>query len=214
MKAAFERILARLPFPVIELHPDNGGEFLNDHLLRFFRQQVQVAELSRSRPHRKNDNRFVEQKNHTLVRDPLGYQRFDSVAQTLAINQLYDLMWSYYNFFQPVLRVTEKIVVPTDQRSARIKRRYDQAQTPLDRLCDTEILSPDQQALLLGWREQINPRQLRQTIYQQIDAFSRLPGAKPGVTEDVFQTLQQPIHIPKGAGSSVTLLFEPIALTR
>jgi hypothetical protein len=214
MKDAFERVLIRLPFPVLELHPDNGSEFLNNHLIRFFQKQVRTAELSRSRPYRKNDNRFVEQKNHTLVRDPLGYERFDSVPQTLEINKLYDLMWLYYNFFQPVLRVTEKIVLPTDGRSTRIKRRYDQARTPLDRLLDTQAISPHQKAYLRCWREQINPRQLRQAIYQQIEAIFRLPGAVSGVPEDVFLTLKQPILIPNGEGSSVTFLFEPSTLSQ
>jgi len=74
-----------LPFAVREIHPDNGGEFFNDHLLRFWGQQVTGIRLSRSRPWRKNDNRFVEQKNHTLVRSFLGNERLDSVAQTHAL---------------------------------------------------------------------------------------------------------------------------------
>ena len=123
-----------MPFPVLEIHPDNGSEFFNDHLVRFFREQVKVPELTRSRPYHKNDNRFVEQKNSTLIREPLGYARFDTVSQTQAINQLSEMMWLYYNFFQPVMRVAEKFSIPTDHRNVRIKRRYDQARTPLDRL--------------------------------------------------------------------------------
>jgi len=68
MQDAFQRILARLPFPVLELHPDNGSEFFNAHLLKFWGERVQHAELSRSRPWHKNDNRFVEQKNSSLIR--------------------------------------------------------------------------------------------------------------------------------------------------
>lgn len=99
MEDAFRRILARLPFPVLEIHSDNGSEFFNHHLLRFWKNIVQGVQLSRSRPYQKNDNRFVEQKNATLVRAYLGYDRLDSVAQTNAINQLYDEMWLYYSFF-------------------------------------------------------------------------------------------------------------------
>lgn len=68
MEDAFRRILGRLPFPVLEIHPDNGSEFFNHHLLRFWKDTVQGLQLSRSRPYHKNDNRFVEQKNSTLVR--------------------------------------------------------------------------------------------------------------------------------------------------
>src|SRR5512136_830179 len=86
MKAGFSRILARLPFDVLEIHPDNGGEFFNNHMLRFWQGLTPKPHLSRSRPYNKNDNRFVEQKNSTLVRSYLGYDRLDTVAQTLAVN--------------------------------------------------------------------------------------------------------------------------------
>ena len=93
MEDAFRRMLARLPFPVREIHPDNGSEFLNHHLVRFWGEAAQGIQLSRSRPFHKNDNRFVEQKNFTLVRAYLGHERLDSVAQTLALNALYDKLW-------------------------------------------------------------------------------------------------------------------------
>jgi hypothetical protein len=116
MQHAFMTILRRLPFPVCEIHPDNGSEFLNQHMLRFWGKRVQGVQLSRSRPYHKNDNRHVEQKNSTLVRAFLGNDRFDSVAQTLATNQLYEMMWIYYNLFQPVMHLKEKQVI----------RRYNQ----------------------------------------------------------------------------------------
>jgi hypothetical protein len=214
MEDAFRRALARLPFPVLEIHPDNGSEFFNAHLVRFFQEEVKVDELSRSRPHHKNDNRFVEQKNSTLIREPLGYIRLDTVAQTLAVNQLYDLMWLYYNFFQPVMRVSEKIIVPSNGHRSRVKRRYDNARTPLDRLCDTEAISQAQKAHLLALRDQVNPRILRQSIHKQIKHIFGLPNAAPGVTEDIYQTLAQPISIPKGEDASVTFLFDPITFSR
>lgn len=214
MEDGFNRIMVRLPFPVLEIHPDNGSEFLNDHLVRFWKEAVKGVKLSRSRPYYKNDNRFVEQKNSTLIRDPLGYERFDTIAQTQAINRLYDMMWLYYNFFQPVMRVSEKIVIPTDSRSTRIMRRYDQARTPFDRLCDNGALTQAQIDQLSVLRDQVNPRTLRQVIYDQIDFIFSLPEAGPGVVEDVHETLVQPIQIPSGEGVSVTLLFEPITFTR
>ena len=131
MEDNFRVILARLPFRVQEIHPDNGSEFINHHMLRFWGEIVQGVRLSRSRPYHKNDNRFVEQKNSSLVRAYLGYERLDTVAQTIAVNHLYDKMWLYYNFFQPVLRLIEKTVIPgTDGHPSRIKRRHDKARTP------------------------------------------------------------------------------------
>jgi hypothetical protein len=85
MQDAFLYILFRLPFPVLEVHPDNGSEFLNHHLIRFWGETAQDVQLSRSRPYQKNDNRIVEQKNSTLVRAYLGNDRLDTVAQTLAV---------------------------------------------------------------------------------------------------------------------------------
>jgi hypothetical protein len=189
----FRRILARLPFRVKEIHPDNGSEFINHHLLRFWRETIKGVELSRSRAFRKNDNRFVEQKNFTLVRAYFGYDRLDSVAQTLFLNhQLYDKMWLYYNLFQPVMSLEEKTVIGADQGTRRVKRRYDQAQTPFDRLCMTKAICPQRRLDLERLRDQTNPRQLRQEIYDMIDRLFTLPGAEPGQTEDVYQTLAYP----------------------
>jgi len=88
MQAAFRRGLARLPFAVLEIHPDNGSEFFNQHMVRFWAEVVSGATLSRSRPYQKNDNRNVEQKNSSLVRAYLGFARLDSAGQMLALNEL------------------------------------------------------------------------------------------------------------------------------
>jgi hypothetical protein len=200
MADAFSLIWARLPFPVLEIHPDNGNEFLNDHLVRFFRRAIPDLDLSRSRPYQKNDNRFVEQKNATLVRAYLGTDRLDTVAQTLALNQLYDQMWLYYNLFQPVMRLAEKSLVAVEGLPPRTKRRYDQAQTPFDRLCATNAISQQRRTQLQALRHQTNPRQLRQEIYQRLDDLFALPGALPGHSEDVYQTLAAPLRLKPEAG--------------
>jgi hypothetical protein len=189
MRDGFLHILTRLPFPVVEVHSDNGSEFLNDHMVRFWRVENNGVELSRGRPHHKNDQPFVEQKNSTLVRAYFGYERLDTVAKTNALNLLYDKMWSYYNFFQPVMRLEEKIVVTQENGGSRIKRRHDQAQTPLDRLIATNILPEERRGALEVLRDQTNPRQLRKEIHDTIGKILAMPGAAPGQTEDVYQTL-------------------------
>jgi hypothetical protein len=208
MRDGFNRILVRLPFPVREIHPDNGSEFFNHHMLRFWKGLKPKPQLSRSRPYHKNDNRFVEQKNSTLVRAYLGYDRLDSVAHTLAVNQLYDKMWLFYNFFQPVMRLSEKKWLHQEGLPSRIKRRHDGARTPFDRLCETEAISKEQRAQLETLRDQTNPRQLRREIYELIDHISTLPGAVPGTTEDVFQTLSMTINLGKERTHPVTLSFD------
>ena len=189
MEHAFRIILRRLPFPILEFHPDNGGEFLNFHMLRFWGDTVQGVIRSRSRPYYKNDNRFVEQKNSTLVRAYLGHDRFDSVAQTLATNRLYQDMWIYYNLFQPVMHLAQKQVIRDNGQPTRFKRRHDQARTPFHRLCDTNAILPEHQLQLEALRDQINPRLLRQHIYDSLDQIFTLPGAAPGLRQNVHETL-------------------------
>ena len=206
MQDAFRRILARLPFPVVEIHPDNGSEFLNHHLIHFWKDRVEGVRLSRSRAWHKNDNRFVEQKNDTLVRAYLGCERLDTVEHTNLLNRLYGHMWLYYNLFQPVMRLSEKVVLPADGgRASRIKRRFDEARTPFDRLHTTGALSPHQHNQLLTLRDETNPRQLRQQIYGLLDQLFALPLAPPGSTQDVYQTLFAPPDFMKGGDVPVTL---------
>jgi len=191
MEDAFRYILARLPFRVLEIHPDNGSEFFNHHMLRFWGDIVQGVTLSRSRPFHKNDNPRVEQKNSTLVRAYLGYERLDTVTQVLALNALYDKMWGYYNFFQPVMHLVEKEVIQEDGQPARVKRHHDEARTPFDRLCQTDAILPEDREQLEALRDSINPRRLRQEIYDAIEHLFALPGALPGATENVHLTLAQ-----------------------
>ncbi|MFH1088199.1 MAG: integrase [Chloroflexota bacterium] len=170
MVKGFRRVQERLPFPITHLHPDNGSEFFNDHLIRYFGEEVTGLRLSRSRPYRKNDNRFVEQKNSTLIRAYLGYERLDSVEQCAALNALYDQMWVYYNLFQPVLHMVGKEVV-----NGKLRRKWDQAQTPYQRLLASRILSPEQEARLASIHARTNPRQLRKTIYQAVERLWQRP---------------------------------------
>ena len=200
MEDGFRRILRRLPFPILELHPDNGSEFFNHHLIAFFHQTMRGVHLSRSRPYHKNDNRFVEQKNATLVRAFLGYERLDTVAQTQALNLIYNQMWLYYNFFQPVSRLREKLPTPQPDGSVRFTRRYSQSQTPFARLCAATILEPAHQASLDQRRTQVNPRSLRKKIYSALDHLFTLPNAVPGRTEDVALTLLQSLPLPERRG--------------
>lgn len=173
MVAGSERIVARLPFPIRELHPDNGSEFINDHLLGFFGDKVNGLALSRSRPYHKNDNRNVEQKNYTLVRAYLGYERLDTAAQLMAVNSLYDRMWLYYNLFQPVLHLASKEVV----EGSRTRRKWDEARTPYERVLASGELSAEQQARLTGLYARTNPRKLRGEIHRIIETLWDEPRA-------------------------------------
>jgi len=172
MVEGFRRVQVRLPFPITHLHPDNGSEFFNDHLIRYFGEEVTGLRLSRSRPYRKNDNRIVEQKNGTLVRAYVGYERLDTGGQCAALNALYDQLWVYYNLFQPVLHLVGKEVM-----DGRLRRRWDLAQTPYQRLLASGILSPEQKTRLAALYAGTNPRQLRETIYQAVERLWQHPNS-------------------------------------
>lgn len=212
MEDAFLGCLRRLPFPVLELHPDNGSEFFNHHLMRFFAKHLPEAHLSRSRPYQKNDNRFVEQKNASLVRAYLGDMRLDTVAQTIALNHIYDQMWLYYNLFQPVMRLAQKQTVIGPQGQQRIKRIHDQARPPFDRLCDSQAISDTNRSYLEALRDQTDRLQLHDELYNLLDHLFDLPAASPGTTENIFETLS--MHSHKGEDIAVTFSFDRTASLR
>ena len=190
MKDGFQRIFFRLPFKVKEFHCDNGSEFINDVLYSFWKDAVPDAAVTRSRRYRKNDNRFVEQKNSSLVRAYFGNDRYDTVEATNLLNQIYDKMWLYYNFFQPVMRLAEKQELIQNGKR-RIKRVYDIPQTPYQRLKASGILS-DRHNMVTYFDTLIastNPRTLRKEIYELRKELFRLPSKEPYLTEDVRLTL-------------------------
>jgi len=205
---AFRHILARLPFPVKEIHSDNGNEFLNWHLIRFWESVNPDIQITRSRPYRKNDNRFVEQRNSFLVRAYIGYDRLDTVAQTILLNEIYDKQWLYQNFYLPVMRLRQKLVLPSANSISKVRRIYDPAQTPLSRLENTSVVDPERLEKLKNLYWQINPRKLREEIYTLIDKLFALPNAKPGQTEDIHLTLNLPSTLPEEILYPVTLSFD------
>lgn len=174
MEIGFKRIQARLPIPIIRLHPDNGSEFLNHHIIRCWKEAAKGLELMRSRPFHKNDNRFVEQKNSSLVRAYLGKDRFDTPAQCERMNHLYDKMWLYYNFFQPVMRLKEKRASIGEDGLYKVKHKHDVAQTPFQRLCKTTAISQEEKDKLTLLRDGTNPRELRREIYRLLDELLTL----------------------------------------
>lgn len=191
MEAGFRQILARLPFRVVELHPDNGPEFLNHHLVRIWGEEITGLRLSRSRPYQKNDNRFVEQKNDTLVRAYLGQARLETAEQGAALNALYDQMWVYYNLFQPVLHLVEKIA-----DGSRVRRRWDDAATPYARLLAATTLETDTREQLATLYTTTNPRALRRAIQ---DGLHALLYPRPSVLPPAPAPSQTPVVTARAA---------------
>lgn len=122
-----EILRTRLPFPLLGLDCDNGSEFINVHLLRYC--ETEHITFTRSRPYKKNDNCYVEQKNYSIVRRTVAYYRYDTPTQLALLNALYRTLRLYTNFFQPVMKLKEKV-----RTGSKLTRRYDHPQTPYARL--------------------------------------------------------------------------------
>ena len=206
MQDAFARLLARLPFPMLELHPDNGAEFFNHFLLTYWKQAVPHLTLSRTRPFHKNDNPLVEEKNGSLVRGYIGFARLDTAAQTVLLNQIYDRMWLLHNFFHPVMRLHSK----WHRADGTLARSYDQPQPAFDRLCSTATVPIERQAALADLRRATNPLHLRNEVHALLDRLVRLPNARAGRPQDVRRTLFQHGH----ETASVTLSIEGSTVAR
>ena len=155
--AALEDVRKRLPFPLLGLDSDNGGEFINHHLVRYCNKEK--ITFTRSRPYRKNDNCFVEQKNSSVVRRYAGYGRFDTEQEVELLNEMYGYARLYVNFFLPSLKLKEKI-----RQGSRVLRRYSPAQTPYQRVLDAAQVSASRKQKLEAVYLQLNPAQLDRDI--------------------------------------------------
>ena len=184
MKDGFDYLLNRLPFPILEIHPDNGAEFFNQFLLQYWKNQLPDLEITRSRPYQKNDNRFVEENNQSMVRAYIGHSRLDTFAQLKILRQLLDKLWLFHNFFQPVMRLKEKQVISSTQ----FRRKYDQATTPFDRLKEKDSLNNKNLSYLENLRRQTNPVNLRYEINTLITVLLSLPCLDKSETVNIFTT--------------------------
>ena len=172
--AQLKDIEAQLPFALLGFDCDNGGEFLNHHLVRHYLERPQPVCFTRSRPYHKNDNARVEQKNWTHVRQLLGYQRYDNPAVVARVNDLCRGQWSQLlNYFCPAMKLVEKI-----KEGSRYHKRYDAPQTPCQRLLASATLTGAQRHRLTTTQSRLNPFDLQKQIdckLKTIFALARLP---------------------------------------
>lgn len=200
MQDGFACMLKNLPFPVVEIHPDNGGEFFNQHLLRFWKDTLPNLDISRSRPYHKNDNRFIEENNGSLVRAYIGHGRLDSLPQLTILRQIYQDLTCYHNFFQPVMKMVRKEYPNPDH----CRRVFDQARPPLDRLAETGLFNDHLVDHLFNQREQVDVLALRERIEHNIDKLWRKKSRKNDPPVNIYDTLRKEIDTPL-----VTLSSEP-----
>lgn len=159
-----------LAFPLKGFDCDNGSEFLNYHLLRYFTDHKPKITFTRSRPYKKNDNSHVEQKNWSCVRHLLGYDRLDNPELVPPINHLYATPWSlWYNHFCPTRKLIEKIRI-----NSRYYKKYDSPKTPFQRLLQSPSLSNEQIELLKKHHQTLDPFKLKRQIDKQLKAIFKL----------------------------------------
>ncbi len=156
-QALLEMRYKKLPFAVLGIDSDNGGEFINAHLMRYCKQER--ITFTRSRPYRKNDNCFVEQKNNVVVRKYVGYMRHDTEEEVKVLNELYSnlrLLINYYHSSQKLIQKTRK--------GSKVKKKYDVAKTPCQRLLESENIPEARKRFLGSQFEAHNPVELRRNI--------------------------------------------------
>lgn len=171
--SAMEQIVEALPFRLLGLDSDSGSEFLNDHFVRFCRRRRLL--FTRSRPYKKNDNAHIEQKNWTHVRKLFGWQRLHEPAIAELMNDLYrNELRVWMNLFQPSVKLMEKRRV-----GSRVRRIYDPAQTPLDRLIRLGSLEPKRRAELQALRDRTDPFELARQIEAKLAAIRHAALAQP-----------------------------------
>lgn len=187
---ALTSIRDRTPFVWKDIDSDNDSMFINNHLARYCMHEG--LSFTRSRPYRKNDNAYIEQKNYTHVRKPLGYLRYDTEEERALINDLYrHELRLYKNFFQPVMKLIKK-----ERIEGKLKRTYDQPKTPYQRLIESHQLSASLTQMLHQEYRRLNPVALKEAIDEKLhhlyDCYHK---KRKGLLR---------VNPYKGAGSSVT----------
>ena len=184
-----------LPFPLLGLDTDNGSEFINYALLDFCR--IHKITFTRSRAYKKNDQAHVEEKNGSIVRRLIGYDRFEGLDAYNALSELYATLRLYINFFQPSLKLKSKI-----RDGAKVTKKYDKAKTPYQRLLISINISEEIKIKLRTQYEQLDPILLLKNLQLLQDKFWKyawkepIQSASTNINEDslIPKTTTNPIH--------------------
>jgi hypothetical protein len=167
-----------LPFPLLGFDCDNGGDFLNYHLLRHFTERKKPVQFTRSRAYHKDDNAHIEQKNWTHVRQWLGYERLDNPKVVPLLNNLYIEEWRlFHNFFLPSVKLIAK-----ERIASKTIRRYDPPKTPYQRVMESPLVAPEAKKKLTAQLKTLNPFQLRAAIEMKLKKIFQTQSPNDKVT--------------------------------
>lgn len=161
---AIRDIESRIPFPILGFDSDNGSEFLNWHLIKYFKQRKNPVQYTRSRAYKKNDNAHIEEKNWTHVRRYLGYDRFDNPEIVHKLNEFYSNTFYYFvNFFLPSVKLINK-----QRIGSKIIKKHDLPKTPYQRILESEYVSVLNKQKLKATLKTLNPYKLEEQIRLEI----------------------------------------------
>ena len=167
MEWALSSIEKALPFPMLGFDSDNGTEFLNWHIYRYLTGRSTPVQFTRSRPYKKNDNAHIEEKNWSIIRQYLGYNRFEHVELVKELNQIYTSEWRLFmNFFRPSSKLQKKVRI-----NGKVKKVYDYPKTPYQRLLESDKISDSEKEKLKSQFESLNPFKLQEAMVTKIKQF-------------------------------------------
>ena len=175
VRQAVHHMRLRLPFPLLGIDSDNGSEFINQCFYRYCRDEK--ITFTRSRSYRKNDSCHVEQKNGNVVRRLVGYERYATKASFECLGKAYELVRLYINFFQPTMKHVSKT-----RQGAKVRKVYDTAQTPYQRLMQSSVLTEGNKADLAAAYHGLNPVKLLKQINDNLEQLWRMAGRQTSVT--------------------------------
>lgn len=167
---ALRNIEDALPFKILGFDSDNGNEFLNRNLLKYFLNKKPPVSFTRSREYHKNDNAHIEQKNWTNIRQYLGYHRFDNSNILPLLNNLYSNEWPlFFNFFIPSVKLINKY-----RHGAKTFKEHDKPKTPFQRLLDSDCFKYTQKNEYLKLYNSLDSFRLQVSLKNQILAILKL----------------------------------------
>jgi hypothetical protein len=172
--SALQDVEASLPFSLLGLDSDNGGEFINYHVLNWLQKRPRPAFMTRSRPYKKDDNAHVEQKNWTHIRQCFGYERHDNPEVVEPINALVKGAYGQLlNYFHASLKLERK-----ERKAGRVQRIYGAAQTPLARVLASAEVTTHTKQQLRQHKAALNPFALKQVVDRSLKEIASLRQAR------------------------------------
>src|SRR5713101_3870487 len=172
--AALQDMEACLPFSLLGLDSDNGGEFLNHHVLKWLQKRPRPVFMTRSRPYKKDDNAHVEQKNWTHIRQCFGYERHDNPEVVEPMNALAKAAYGQLlNYFHANLKLDHK-----ERKAGKVRRIYGAAQTPLARVLASAEVTDQTKHRLQQHKSKLNPFALKQEVERSLKKIALLRRAR------------------------------------